>query len=201
METDSLAAHVPVSDEGDSSQDLKRQEKAIIKKRKILQNVGICFAIVVTLGAPFGIGFWLFSLFPDSPGGPPLILSIFSILFSLIFPFSVCTVILNYYKKETERLKQNWLNQYGIQVSATVTKHEIIKEVRRDHETRYTYYIHMTWEDPGTERSYTFKQSINKEYDFHFYPQGKLLPVQFDPDDPSFYIVHLTSFTVSKSVL
>jgi flagellar basal body-associated protein FliL len=190
MEPDSLTAHVPVSDERKGSHDLRRQEKAITKKRKVLQNVGICFAIVVTLGAPFGIGFWLFSLFPDSPGGPPLILSIFSILLSIVFPFSVCTIMLNHYKKETERLKQNWLNQYGVQVSATVTRHEVIKEVRRDHETRYTYYIHLAWEDPGTERSYSFKQSINREAEFQFYSQGKLLPVQFDPGDSSFYIVH-----------
>src|SRR5258707_1931638 len=121
MEPDSLAAHVSVSEEGNGSHDLRRQEKAIIKKRRVLQNVGICLAMVVTLGAPLGIGFWLFSLFPDSLGGPPLILSIFTIVLSLPYPFSVCTIILNYYKKETERLKQNWLDQYGVQVSATVT--------------------------------------------------------------------------------
>jgi hypothetical protein len=190
MEPDFLTVHVPVSEEGKGVDDLKRQGKAIIQRRKILQNVGICLAIVVTLGAPVGIGFWLFSLFPDSLGGPPLILSIFTIVLSLIFPFSVCTIILNYYKKETERLKQNWLDQYGVQVSATITRHEVIKEERRDHETRYTYYIHLTWQDPETDTSYSFKQSINREAEFQFYSQGKLLPVQFDPDDSSFYIVH-----------
>jgi hypothetical protein len=86
METDSLTANVSVPENEKNSNDLRRQEKAIIQRRKILQNVGICLAIVVTLGAPLGIGFWLFSLFPDSLGGPPLILSIFTIVLSLIFP-------------------------------------------------------------------------------------------------------------------
>lgn len=139
-------------------------------------------------------------LFPDSLGGPPTILSLFSFLLALALPFSVGMMILSRYHKETERLKQNWLNQYGVQVSATVTRHEVIKEVRNDGDTRYTYYIHLAWQDPGTERSYSFKQSINREAEFQFYSQGKLLPVQFDPDDPSFYIVHLTPFTVSKPV-
>jgi hypothetical protein len=62
METDSLTAHVSVSEERRGSHDLRRQEKAIIKKRKVLQNVGMCLTVVVALGAPFGVIFWLVSL-------------------------------------------------------------------------------------------------------------------------------------------
>jgi hypothetical protein len=51
------------------------------------------------------------------------------------------------------------------------------------------YYLSLKWDDIKTGKPYYFHQRVSHK---KWYPLGSSVCIQFDPDDPSFYIVDIS---------
>ena len=143
----------------------KEQQKAHIKNS---QSIGILLAC----GA-----FLLFLLFLVISTSSSII---FLLLLILLF---IAWLMLHSYYKKTIEAKREWLEQYGTRVVAKVVSRD---EGSSDEQT--TRSIHLDWSNPQTGRVHSFSRQISSG---RAYSVGDPIPVIFDPDDESFYIVDL----------
>jgi hypothetical protein len=114
--------------------------------------------------------------------------------FSLLFFFIVGLGIsqLGPFMQETQRQKQHWLNAYGQQIQAVVNKYPeenalVVGGSIRGRGTSSRRYLH--WQDPQTTQRYSFCVNTRFSSALRNLPEGALYPVQFDPDDLSFFVV------------
>lgn len=112
------------------------------------------------------------------------------VLFLLIFGLG--TSQLGPYMQRTQRRKQHWLNKYGRQVHAVVSKFPkenalIIGESIHGRGTSYMRYLH--WQDAQTAQLYSVCVNARFSSALRSLPEGALYPVQFDPDDLSFFVL------------
>lgn len=117
------------------------------------------------------------------------------LLFFVSFPILgiLGLIIFIPFMRRTQQRKQNWLNEYGWLVLAPIANYPeenafIVCELSRGgrHPPRYRY---LNWQDPETGQVYAFPVNIRFYSALRNLPEGSLHPVQFDPDDPSFFDV------------
>lgn len=168
--------------------DGKLQEKKRILRHQKNEETGCILALFLGTAA-CGAAFVL----PDHIGPTSfpyaLIYRISLILGTLIvLSFLAVFLILHGMKvvKRIETERQKWFDQYGKVIQATIIEHIRVEKSRGDP----IYEIELEWYDKYKEQKYLFKQQIGKEkQSLSLLPIGTTLPVSFDPDDPSFYLV------------
>jgi hypothetical protein len=104
--------------------------------------------------------------------------------------------LLGPYMQKTQRLKQNWLNEYGLHILAPITRHPgknvlIVNGDVRGRNASYTVYLN--WQDPQTEQLYAFPMNTRFSHALRNLPEGASYPVQFDPNDLSFFVVAMST--------
>lgn len=160
--------------------DARQREKRLIQRREQIGPTGCslfalaAFLIPAIIAPSVTSGFWLILLFFP-------ILGILGI------------VTLGPFMRRTQQRKQNWLNEYGWHVLAPIANYPeenafIVCELSSGgrHPPRYRY---VNWQDPDTGQVYAFPINTRFYSALRNIPEGSLHPVQFDPDDPSFFIV------------
>ncbi len=156
--------------------DARQHEKRLIQWREKIEQYGCSYFVLAAflisgiIASSHAVGFLLLFVF-------------FPILGLVIFgPFM----------QRTEQRKQNWLNKYGWQVLAPITKYPeenafIISGLATGRNA--SYYRYVNWQDPDTGQIYAFPVDTRFFAALRDIPEGSLHPVQFDPEDPSFFIV------------
>jgi hypothetical protein len=173
--------------------DTIQREKSCIQKRE--HTARAAFSLLLLLA--FVIPASLFGLLRTTRvaqtiaplGGGWLVLS-FGLLFFLLCGLG--TSQLGPYLQRTQRRKQLWLIEYGQQIHAVVSKHPvenalIIGGSVRGRGASFTRYLH--WQDPHTAQLYSFCVNARFSSALRKLPEGTWYPVQFDPDDLSFFVV------------
>jgi hypothetical protein len=117
---------------------------------------------------------------------------LFFFLFFLIVVLGIS--ILGPYMQKTQRQKQNWLNAYGLYILALVTRHPgenaLVIGGRGSESRRNAFYtVFLNWQDPQTGQCYSFRVNTRFSAALRNLSEGALYPVQFDPGDPSFFVV------------
>lgn len=118
----------------------------------------------------------------------------FALFMSALFFFLVVLAIslLGPYMQKTQQQKQNWLNEYGQHILATLTKHPTENALvvgGRAHGRNASYTVYLNWQDPQTQQLYSFYANTRFSSALRNLPEGTLYPVQFDPSDLSFFVV------------
>lgn len=112
----------------------------------------------------------------------------FWLLFLLIFILVIS--IVGPFMQKTQRLKQNWLNEYGLHILALVTGQPGKNALVIGGGRRYSSYnVYLNWQDPHTGQLYSFRVKTRFSSALRNLPKGNLYPVQFDPSDLSFFAV------------
>ena len=123
----------------------------------------------------------------------PLLLSILGGVFSAVGGGMVWVSL-------KERKRRRWLKSSGQRIEATEThverdvrRHRSRSGKRRSHTREsVSYCIVCQWHDERSNRMFTFR-SDPLDYDPEGFVSGKTLPVLIDPQDPSRYVVDLSS--------
>jgi hypothetical protein len=83
-----------------------------------------------------------------------------------------------------------WLSKYGVRIMAKVTDVKRKVNLARSPLNRMEYVVIAQWEDPTTQKVYTFQSDGRASYPTKCHP-GSFISVLIDPDRPQRYCVKL----------
>jgi hypothetical protein len=108
------------------------------------------------------------------------------LLFLTIFFILVTVIALTVWHQTISSQKENWLKSYGEVIQATVINSgtttywdEINKRTLHS-----GYILFLEWTNPQTGRTHKFSTTSNSSSILR--PRGSFVPVEIDPDDPTF---------------
>jgi hypothetical protein len=106
----------------------------------------------------------------------------FSLAAGLLFGLAMTGGLISLFMRPT--LTTLWVRKHGERISATVVDTETdINLIGRD----TAYYLLARWEDPQTQRIYTFRSDSGRSLLLTNHPLGSTVEVRIDPRHPERY--------------
>jgi hypothetical protein len=105
----------------------------------------------------------------------------------LLFGLLLLCIIINIVSSAKDML---WLSKHGVRVTAKVTDVKRKVNLARSPLNRMEYVVIAQWEDPTTQKVYTFQSDGRASYPTKCHP-GSFISVLIDPARPQRYRVKL----------
>lgn len=173
--------------------DMIRREKSRIQKREQTAQVAFSLLLLTTFLVSITLGVSL----ARSP-----VARIAAIFYTCWLPLLLCfpcflIVVLGIsrlgpYMQETQRKKQDWVNEYGRHILAQLTRHpgeNALVIGGRARGRGASHRVYLNWQDLQTGQLYSFRVSTHFSSGLRNLPEGTLYPVQLDPSDSAFFVV------------